>query len=95
MHCAAPSKISGLGAHIRCAFPICLAACLDSLRCSFRWCQQLGGVDFVPPLPLATMLHGPEVEAAVAGLDTYRRDQRAVGLVQRLVALKEATAAPS
>lgn len=51
----------------------------------YRWCQHLAGLDFVPTLPvLATQLTSDAKEVVLAGLDTYRQQQRGVTVVQRL-----------
>ncbi|KAG2493497.1 hypothetical protein HYH03_008313 [Edaphochlamys debaryana] len=58
----------------------------------YRWCQHLAGLDFAPPLPLATQLPqqgGPgSSEAVLEGLDSYRRQQRVVHVIDRLRAVK-------
>ncbi|PNH03608.1 THO complex subunit 5, partial [Tetrabaena socialis] len=56
----------------------------------FRWCQHLAGLDFAPPLPLATQLAGQsEAGAAVLeGLESYRRQQRVIHVIDRLRAVK-------
>lgn len=69
-----------------------------------RWCQHLAGLDFAPPLPLATQLAAaappaaaegtaPAATAATAagvleGLEGYRRQQRALHVIERLRAVK-------
>ncbi|EFJ49290.1 hypothetical protein VOLCADRAFT_120782 [Volvox carteri f. nagariensis] len=59
----------------------------------YRWCQHLAGLDFAPPLPLATQLQGgqggSEASAGVLeGLDLYRRQQRVIHVIERLRAVK-------
>eukprot|EP00798_Chlamydomonas_sp_ICE-L_P014840 gene14840-20894_t len=59
----------------------------------YRWCQHLGGLDFIPTLPLATQLNNhPDKGAVLESLEGYRRQQRVVTLVLRLQSLKEAAA---
>ncbi len=70
-----------------------------------RWCQHLAGLDFAPPLPLATQLAATPPPAAAAdgaapapmaataagvleGLEGYRRQQRALHVIERLRAVK-------
>jgi THO complex subunit 5 len=57
-----------------------------------RWCQHLAGLDFAPPLPLATQLQGAqggsEAAAVMEGLDQYRRQQRVIHIIDRLRAVK-------
>ncbi len=55
-----------------------------------RWCQHLAGLDFVLPLPqLALQLQpGEQTDQVLAGLERYRRQQRAACVVQRLRQLK-------
>ncbi|GIL76124.1 hypothetical protein Vretifemale_5834 [Volvox reticuliferus] len=59
----------------------------------YRWCQHLAGLDFAPPLPLATQLPGGQAgtEAStivLEGLDLYRRQQRVIHVIERLRAVK-------
>ncbi|KXZ50918.1 hypothetical protein GPECTOR_14g165 [Gonium pectorale] len=61
----------------------------------YRWCQHLAGLDFAPPLPLATQLHNStgqgQLDASsvvLEGLDSYRRQQRAIHVIERLRAVK-------
>ncbi|GIL44794.1 hypothetical protein Vafri_2281 [Volvox africanus] len=59
----------------------------------YRWCQHLAGLDFAPPLPLATQLQGGQAgtEASTTvleGLDLYRRQQRVIHVIERLRAVK-------
>ncbi|GFR48553.1 hypothetical protein Agub_g10452 [Astrephomene gubernaculifera] len=61
----------------------------------YRWCQDLAGLDFAPPLPLATQLQGPTGQgtsdaaaAVLEGLESYRRQQRVVHVIERLRAVK-------
>lgn len=64
-----------------------------------RWCQHLAGLDFAPPLPLATQLPaaaggagaGGQAESAGAvmeGLESYRRQQRVIHVIERLRSVK-------
>ena len=53
-----------------------------------RWCQHLAGLDFAPPLPLATQLQGSEQAEVMEKLDTYRRQQRVIHVIDRLRAIK-------
>lgn len=61
--------------------------------CFCRWCQHLGGLDFVPSLPtLAIQLSASDQEAVLSGLDSYRRQQRVHVVVQRLRDAKQGDA---
>ncbi|GLC33262.1 hypothetical protein PLESTB_000353300 [Pleodorina starrii] len=59
----------------------------------YRWCQHLAGLDFAPPLPLATQLQSGTVaaegsSAVLEGLDLYRRQQRVIHVIERLRSVK-------
>lgn len=58
----------------------------------FIWCQHLAGIDLIPTLPtLLSQLLPPDQSQLQEGLITFRRQQRVVTVVQRLLAVKEAS----
>lgn len=94
--CIDPLPVAGrstLSLTLRSLTHCCCAAGLRAWHSNFkfkppRWCQHLAGLDFAPPLPLASQLQGGEHTALVEGLGTYRKQQRVVHVIDRLRALK-------
>ncbi|MEW5300340.1 MAG: hypothetical protein WDW38_008227 [Sanguina aurantia] len=59
----------------------------------YRWCQHLGGLDFVPPLPLCTLLSASEQASVMEGLPAYRQQLRISQFIKLLTDAKAAQSA--